>query len=94
MCVEPRVFGQCAASRTRDLAERSGSIPGGRKPCPGIKVWFDPFSGQSGRIAYYPRDMSVTNLVKDLLDEVDVRLSDHMVVSPNETVRMAARGLI
>ena len=39
-------------------------------------------------------DMSLTDRVKNLLDEVDVRLLDHIVVSPTETVSMAARGLI
>ena len=39
-------------------------------------------------------DMSLTGRVKDLLDEIDVRLLDHIVVSRTETVSMAARGLI
>ena len=39
-------------------------------------------------------DMSLTNRVKDLFEEVDVRLLDHIVVSRTETVSMAARGLI
>ena len=39
-------------------------------------------------------DMSLTVRVKDLLEEVDVRLLDHIVVSRTETVSMAARGLI
>ena len=39
-------------------------------------------------------DVSLTGRVKDLLDEIDVRLLDHIVVSPTETVSMAARGLI
>ena len=38
--------------------------------------------------------MSLTGRVKDLLDEIDVRLLDHIVVSRTETVSMAARGLI
>ena len=41
-----------------------------------------------------PSDMRLTDRVKDLLDEVDVRLLDHIVVSPTETVSMASRGLI
>ena len=39
-------------------------------------------------------DVSLTGRVKDLLDEIDVRLLDHIVVSRTETVSMAARGLI
>ena len=39
-------------------------------------------------------DMSLTGRVKDLLDEIDVWLLDHIVVSRTETVSMAARGLI
>ena len=38
--------------------------------------------------------MRMTDRVRDLLDEVDVRLLDHIVVSRTETVSMAARGLI
>ncbi|MDE0421010.1 MAG: DNA repair protein RadC [Gammaproteobacteria bacterium] len=41
-----------------------------------------------------PSDMDLTGRVKDLLDEIDVRLLDHIVVSRTETVSMAARGLI
>ena len=41
-----------------------------------------------------PSDMSLTGRVKDLLDEIDVRLLDHIVVSRTETVSMAARGLL
>ena len=41
-----------------------------------------------------PSDMSLTNRIEDLLDEVDVRLLDHIVVSRTETVSMAACGLI
>ena len=41
-----------------------------------------------------PSDMSLTCRIKDLLDEVEVRLLDHIVVSRSETVSMAARGLI
>ena len=37
--------------------------------------------------------MSLTGRVKDLLDEIDVRLLDHIVVSRTETVSMAAGGL-
>ena len=39
-------------------------------------------------------DMDLTSRTKDLLDEIDVRLLDHIVVSRTETVSMAARGLI
>ena len=39
-------------------------------------------------------DVGLTGRVKDLLDEIDVRLLDHIVVSRTETVSMAARGLI
>ena len=39
-------------------------------------------------------DMDLTGRVKDLLDEIDVRLLDHIVVARTETVSMAARGLI
>ena len=39
-------------------------------------------------------DMSLTSRCKDLLQEVDVRLLDHIVVARSETVSMAARGLI
>ena len=38
-------------------------------------------------------DMDLTGRVKDLLDEIDVRLLDHIVVSRTETVSMSARGL-
>ena len=39
-------------------------------------------------------EMSLTGRVKDLLEEIDVRLLDHIVVFPTETVSMGARGLI
>ena len=39
-------------------------------------------------------DVSLTSRVKDLFEEVDVRLLDHIGVSRTETVSMAARGLI
>ena len=39
-------------------------------------------------------DVSLTERVKDLLDEIDVQLLDHIVVSRTGTVSMAARGLI
>ena len=39
-------------------------------------------------------DMDLTSRCRDLLDEIDVRLLDHIVVSRTETVSMAARGLI
>ena len=38
-------------------------------------------------------DMSLTGRVKDLLDEIDVRLLDHIVVSRTETVSIAVGGL-
>ena len=39
-------------------------------------------------------DMQLTCRTKDLLDEIDVRLLDHIVVSRTETVSMAGCGLI
>ena len=39
-------------------------------------------------------DVRLTCRTKDLLDEIDVRLYDHIVISPTESVSMAARGLI
>ena len=39
-------------------------------------------------------DMSLTGRTRDLLEEIDVRLLDHIVVSRTETVSMAARGMI
>ena len=39
-------------------------------------------------------DVDLTCRTKDLLDEIEVRLLDHIVVSRTETVSMAARGLI
>ena len=36
----------------------------------------------------------LTSRTRDLLEEVDVRLVDHIVVFRIETVSMAARGLI
>ena len=41
-----------------------------------------------------PSDMTMTSRLKDLLDEINVRLLDHIVVSRKDTVSMAARGLI
>ena len=41
-----------------------------------------------------PSDIQLTCRTKDLLQEIDVHLVDHIVVSPTETVSMAARGLI
>ena len=38
--------------------------------------------------------MQLTSRTKELLEEIDVRLRDHIVVSRSETVSMAARGLI
>lgn len=38
--------------------------------------------------------MSLTSRAKDLLEEVDVRPLDHIVVSGTETVSMAACGLL
>ena len=38
--------------------------------------------------------MSLTSRIEDLLDEVEVPLVDHMVVSRSETASMAARILI
>ena len=48
----------------------------------------------SGTVEPSPSDMQLTSRTKDLLEEVDVRLLDHIVVSRSETVSMAARGLI
>ena len=39
-------------------------------------------------------DIDLTSRTKGLLDEIEVRLLDHIVVSRTETVSMAARGLI
>ena len=48
----------------------------------------------SGTVEPSPSDMQLTSRTKDLLEEVDVRLLDHIVVSRSETVSMAARGLV
>ena len=48
----------------------------------------------SGTAEPSPSDMELTGRTKDLLDEIDVDLLDHIVVSRTETVSMAARGLI
>ena len=48
----------------------------------------------SGTACPSAKDLDLTGRVKDLLDEIDVRLLDHIVVSRTETVSMAARGLI
>ena len=40
------------------------------------------------------KDVQLTDRTKDLLEEIDVRLVDHIVVSRTGTVSMAARGLI
>ena len=39
-------------------------------------------------------DIELTRRAKDLLDEIDVRLLDHIVVSRTGTVSMASRGLV
>ena len=39
-------------------------------------------------------DIDLTSRTKGLLDEIEVRLLDHIVVSGSESVSMAARGLI
>ena len=41
-----------------------------------------------------PSDVQLTNRTKDLLEEVDVRMLDHIVVSRAQTVSMASRGLM
>ena len=41
-----------------------------------------------------PSDMRRTGRTKDLLDEIEGRRLDPIVVSPTETVKMAARSLI
>ena len=41
-----------------------------------------------------PSDMRRTGRTKVLLDEIEVRPVNPIVVSPTETVSMAARGLI
>ena len=38
--------------------------------------------------------MRLTGRTKDLLDEIEGRRQDHIVVSPTETVSVAARGMI
>ena len=48
----------------------------------------------SGSARPSPSDVHLTGRCKDLLDEVDVRLLDHIVVTRTGTVSMAARGLI
>ena len=48
----------------------------------------------SGTACPSASDMQLTCRTKDLLEEIDVRLLDHIVVSRTETVSMAARGLI
>ena len=48
----------------------------------------------SGKAEPSPSDVDLTGRWKDLLDEIDVRLLDHIVVSRTGTVSMAARGLI
>ena len=48
----------------------------------------------SGTAEPSPSDMRLTSRTKNLLEEVDVRLLDHIVVSLTETVSMAARGMI
>ena len=48
----------------------------------------------SGTAEPSPQDVSMTGRVRGLLDEVDVRPLDHIVVSRTETVSMAARDLI
>ena len=53
-------------------------------------LWHCPLSGCAEPSA---SDVSLTGRVKDLLDEIDVRLLDHIVVSRTETVSMA-RALI
>ena len=56
-----------------------------------IIMWHNHPSGTAEPSA---KDVSMTDRVRGLLDEVDVRLLDHIVVSRTETVSMAARGLI
>ena len=48
----------------------------------------------SGTAEPSPRDVELTSRTKDLLDEIDVQLLDHIVVSRTESVSMAARGLL
>ena len=48
----------------------------------------------SGTAEPSAKDVQLTGRTKDLLDEIDVHLLDHIVVSRTETVSMAARGLI
>ena len=56
-----------------------------------VILWHNHPSGSAEPSA---SDMSLTSRIKHLLDEVEVRLLDHIVVSRSETVSMAARGLI
>ena len=57
----------------------------------GLIMWHNH---PSGTAEPSPSDIQLTNRSKHLLEEVDVHLVDHIVVSPTETVSMAARGLI
>ena len=41
-----------------------------------------------------PSDIQITSRLQSILEEIDVRLLDHMVVSGTEQVSFAARGLI
>jgi len=55
-------------------------------------LWHNHPSGTSAEPS--ARDVSLTSRVKDLLDEIDVRLLDHIVVARSGTVSMAALGLV
>ena len=70
-----------AARRGADPATRVGS--GRTRKLPG-----------AGTAEPSPSELRLTGRTRDLLDEIDVRLPDSIVVSPTETVGMAARGLI
>ena len=61
---------------------RSGTTPGSHHNAP---------RATAGRS---PNDMRLTGRTKYLLDDIDVRLPNSIVVSPTETVSMAARSLI
>ena len=48
----------------------------------------------SGPIDPSRQDIELTDLIRDLLSEIDVRLLDHIIVSPSGTISMAANDFI
>ena len=57
----------------------------------GLIMWHNH---PSGTAEPSPSDLQLTSRIQSLLEEIDVRLVDHIIVSPTETVSMAARGLL